>query len=113
MNGINIIAKHFCRETNLATLIIGGSFVTVFVIISLIIYWKIYKDNNSLKNIIIGCSIAMVSILALFWYLMIDGYNITHMEYTITIDDTVGFNEFNEKYEIISVNDNKYRVKEK
>ena len=113
MDGINVIAEHFCRETSVAMLIVGGAIVTILVAIALVIYWKIYKNNSSLKNFIIGCSIVILSILALFWYLMIDGYNTTHMEYTITIDDTIGFNEFNEKYEIISVNGNEYRVKEK
>ena len=113
MNGINIIAEHFCREINLATLIASGSCITVLVIVSLIVYWKIYKSNDSLKKFIIGCSIAIISTLCICWYSLVDGYNTTHMEYTITIDDTVGFNEFNEKYEIISINDNEYRVKEK
>lgn len=40
-------------------------------------------------------------------------YNTTHMEYTITIDDSVGFNEFYDKYEVISVDGEKYRVIER
>lgn len=35
------------------------------------------------------------------------------MEYIVTVDDGVGFNDFHEKYEIISTDGIEYRVVEK
>jgi hypothetical protein len=48
-----------------------------------------------------------------FWVFQINNYNKTHIEYTVTIDDSVSFDDFHEKYEIVSVNGNEYRVVEK
>lgn len=48
-----------------------------------------------------------------FWTGVINKFNTTHMEYTVIVDDSVSFNDFHAKYEIISTNGNEYRVAEK
>lgn len=65
------------------------------------------------KNTALVCfGIAVVLYIAFVGF-EIKQYNTTHMEYTITIDDSVGFNEFYDKYEVISVDGEKYRVIER
>ena len=36
-----------------------------------------------------------------------------HSEYLVTIDETVSFSEFNQKYEVIEQNGELYRIKER
>ena len=39
------------------------------------------------------------------------GATTSHTEYTVTIGDTVSYNEFTKNYEVISEDDGVYRVK--
>ena len=114
MSGITIVEQHLCRSITLGGLIAIGIFVTLLCIAILVIYKYIYKraDKNT-KITIRVCSILLIILYIVFLYFQIDGYNTTHIEYTVIIDDSVRFNEFYEKYEILFVNGNKYRVVEK
>lgn len=116
MNGVTIIAEHFCRDIDLNSLILTSIIFSIAVVAVLVIYRYAYKkslEDNSTKNIIIFSSILVVVVYIFFWYIMINDYITTHMEYTVTIDDTATFNDVYSKYEIISVNGNEYRVIEK
>lgn len=116
MNGITIITEHFCRTVELRELIISGAFTTLLICFGLFVYGFMYKNkgtSKSVKHLIIFCSALLVSAYIWFWTDQINRYNETHMEYTITIDDSVSFNDFYKKYEIVSVNGDKYRVVEK
>ena len=117
MNGITIIEEHLCRTVELPALIVMGIFITLLFVGALLFYilmWKynlLDKKKKNHTNII--CSILLVVIYAVFWAIQINGYNDTHMEYTVTIDDSVSFNDFHTKYEIVSVSGDEYRVVEK
>ena len=116
MNGITIIEEHLCRALELPALIFFGIFVTLLIGGVLSLYMTMYKTtavSKSSKIILIVCSIILIIMYAVFWVVQVNRYNNTHTEYTITIDDSVSFNDFNEKYEVISINGNEYRVVEK
>ena len=114
MNGITIIEEHLCREVEFPVLIGFGIFITLLVVGALRFYILMWKHNLfDKKTPIIICSILIVVIYVVFWVVQINGYNDTHMEYTVMIDDSVSFNDFHTKYEIISVDGNEYRVVEK
>lgn len=116
MNGINIIEEHFCRVVDLPELIRLGIFVTLLVCGALLLFRGACKHklvDKQGKNMIIIGSILLVVMYVVFWVVEINKYTDTHMEYTVTIDDSVSFNDFHTKYEIVSVNGNEYRVLEK
>ena len=115
MNGITIVAEHLCRVIELKELIVTGVFITLIICFGLFLYRFMYKTdtNESNKKLTIICSTLLVVMYICFWTFQIDKYNTTHMEYTITVDDNVSFNDFHAKYEIVSVNGNEYRVVEK
>ena len=114
MNGITIIEEHLCRATELQSLIGIGIFMTILCGgILAFYYWAIKHCDNNTKKAGQICSILISILYIITWAVQIDSYNKTHMEYTVTVDDSVSFNDFHEKYEIISVDGNEYRVKEK
>ena len=116
MNGITIVEEHLCRVVELPAFIGLGIFMTLLCVGTLLLYRFMYKHSSLGKNCkitIIVCSILVVIICVVFWVAQTINYNITHMEYTITIDDSVSFNDFHAKYAIVSVNEDEYRVVEK
>lgn len=113
MKGVTIIEEHLCRVVGLPELIGGGLFVTALFIGVLLLYRFIYKHGDkSIKPVTWLCSTAIVIIYLVFWAVMIPKYNSTHYEYTVEVDDSVSFNEFFDKYEIVSTDGNRYRVKD-
>ena len=116
MDGITIVAEHLCRVIEWGELIGFGIFITLLCIGGLLFYrwgYKHCKSNKANKITIFICSIILVIINICFWIVQINKYNTTHIEYTIIVDDSVSFNDFYEKYEIISINEDRYRVIEK
>ena len=116
MNGITIIEEHFCRQMSLPVLIFGGCVITLMCLGLLYCCWFLWKNFTKTKIEKIACLILSTFIIVMctvFWCTCINAYNTTHMEYTVTIDDTVNFNEFYERYEVISKNNDEYRIKER
>ena len=115
MNGVTIIEEHFCREAELGGLIAAGIFITLMIGGALLLYRSLYNDSldKKLKTAAIICSIALVAMFVVCWTVIINKFNTTHLEYTVIVDDSVSFNDFHAKYEIISTNGNEYRVAEK
>ena len=116
MNGITIIEEHLCRVVEFPALIGIGIFITLLFIGVLLMYRFMCKHNmmdKKGKTTAIVCSVLLVIMYVAFWVVQINHYNNTHMEYTVTVDDSVSFNDFHAKYEIVSVNGNEYRVVEK
>ena len=114
MEGITIVEKHLCRVVELQQLITICVFFTLLCIGVLALYRFIYKDtdSNANKRLAIVCSIGIVILCIVLWIHQIYNYNKTHFEYTIEVDDSVSFNDFFDKYEIVSVDGDRYRVKE-
>lgn len=116
MNGITIIEEHLCRVVEMPSLIANGIFFTLLSIGMLVLYRFMYKSGSKSKAIKIFvwcCSVAVVIMNIVFWVIQIYNYNETHFEYTIEVDDSVGFNDFFDKYEIVSVDGDRYRVTER
>lgn len=115
MNGVTIIEEHLCRVVEMPELICVGIFITLLFIGALLLYRLIYKCNMANKKdkiATIVCSAFLVIVYVVFCVVQINHYNNTHMEYTVTVDDSVSFNDFHAKYEIVSVDGDRYRVKE-
>ena len=75
-------------------------------------YYSRGKDKVDLYGGIITLILAVISFL-LFIYGLLPSQKVAYTEYQVTIDDSVSFNEFTEKYEIIDSDGKIYTVKEK
>lgn len=116
MDGITIVSEHLCRVVELPALIGIGILITLLCCCALLLYRFMYKHSlvdKKGKTTTIVCSMLIVVMYVAFWIIQINQYNKIHMEYTVTVDDSVSFNDFHAKYEIVSVNGNEYRVVEK
>ena len=116
MNGITIIEEHFCRQMSLPAVIFGGCTMTVMCISLLSLCGFMVKTLAATKiEKILYWLLSKFTIVACiaFWFFCINAYNTTHIEYTVILDDTVNFNEFYERYEVISENNDEYRIKER
>ena len=114
MKGITIIEEHLCRVVELRQLIALGIFFTLLCVGVLAFYRYTYKDakNKCTKRLIIACSIGIVIICIILWAHQIYNYNNIHYEYVVEVDDTVTFNDFFDRYEIVYADGDIYRVKE-
>ena len=116
MNGVTIIEEHLCRVVEMPLLIGIEIFMSLLIIGVLALYRWMYKnsiEDKKTKILVWCCSIALIVVYIVTWAVQISNYNKTHMEYTVTVDDSVSFNDFHAKYEIISINGDEYRVVEK
>lgn len=116
MNGVAIVSEYLCRAVELGELIGMGIFITLLYSVVFCCYKFAYKYSLMDKKSKITMVVSLILLVALyiwFWIFQINKYNTIHMEYTVTIDDYVSFNDFYEKYEIISVNEDEFRVMEK
>jgi hypothetical protein len=115
MTGINIIEEHIYRELDTGSVIITVGLVLLTIMVAVIVNLDVFRGKSTIVKIITLIVSLVLTIFFIGGYvnILIESYNKTYVEYTVTIDDTVGFNEFNNKYEIITVNGNEYRVREK
>ena len=116
MKGITIIEEHLCRTVDTPSLIGLGIFMTLLCGGVIVFFRWLYKSNStsqSDKKTIWCCSVVLIIVYIALWVSLICNYNTTHIEYTVIIDDSVSFNDFYEKYEIVSVNNDEFRVLEK
>ena len=113
MNGITIIEEHLCRVVELPALLGVCIFITLLCIGILAFYAWVVKNCIVNKKLVTICSALIIIIYIITLVIPINSYNEPHMEYTITVDDSVSFNDFYAKYEIISVDGDEYRVVEK
>ena len=114
MYGITIVEEHLCRVVELPQLITICVFFTLLCVGIIALYRFIYKytDRNAEKRAAAVCSVGIVIMCVVLWTHQIYNYNKTHFEYTVEVDDSVSFNDFFDKYEIVSVDGDRYRVKE-
>ena len=110
MNGVEILSSETIYNTILPEwcLVLGliGAFMSIYVTIQL------FGDGYD-----IAPWISLVVVVAFTVVAILSGIsnknNIDHIEYKVTIDDSVSMNEFLDKYEIIDQEGKIYTVKER
>lgn len=110
MNGVEILNSETMYNTILPGWIgvIGFMMIVVFVISAG--YFGLYRRISAT---IIYCILTVCGV-ALMTLAMLSNHNsINHIEYKVTIDDSVLMNEFLDKYEILDQEGKIYTVKEK
>jgi len=111
MDGITILSEYTYNKMTLNRCILSSCGLIFLFIIIVIVSYKAYKEDHSLLEFIITLIIALFFISsAIVSY--INDYKITYTDYDVTIDDSVGFNEFYESYEIVSKDEDVYTIRE-
>lgn len=114
MDGVTILSEMSVRGEELWRIVVFC--IVSIAAISLMImdnvrYWHYSSWPTRITGIIrmlfVGALLSMFTIAACV------SYNTPSTEYKVNIDDSVGFNEFNSRYEIISQDGDTYTVIEK
>lgn len=120
LDGINILQEHFCRKVTLSSVI----FTSILVISLAVLYISILRfgtrkrlfgpatDSRSFKIFAVVSSVVLVCLVISCILTYCRDYLTTWYEYSVTVNDSVGFNEFFDKYEIVSQDGDIYRIKE-
>ena len=115
LDGINVLQEHFCRELSLASCIFVSvltiSLATFYIIYSVCVS-KNLNGTRSFNTFLVVARIIVICVAIACVIASCCSYLNTWQEYSVTIDDSVKFNEFFDKYEIISQNGYIFRIKE-
>lgn len=110
IDGITVLAQH--SPAVLGSLIVGIIlFATVAIFFVTLVF--ISLRSKEWKASILCCVVAVIFLYGI--YLLIEDTRSAqeNIEYIVTIDDSVSFKEFYNKYEIIEVNGDLYTIKER
>lgn len=104
MDGVTILTEH-----TVSNLTASGIFFTILLTALALMLLCLAHDGGGCLFWTIGTATIIVAFLS--WCAVWYGATTSHTEYTVTIDDTVSYNEFTKTYEIVSEEDGIYRVK--
>lgn len=114
MDGVTILSEMSVRGEELWVVIVWVLLTIVYIVAMI---WNNVEDwhysgwGTRIMGIICALMVgALISIIAVG---LCYAYNTFHTEYKITIDDSVSFNEFTERYKIISQDGDVYTVLDK
>lgn len=112
IDGVTILATETIGNKGILLFVIGvcGFITLMFFILAFI---EIMKGNFGPVILLLLVSL----LLGTTFGVLLDEYRdydeIKHVEHVVTIDDSVGFKEFYNKYEILGVNGDLYTIKER
>ena len=110
MTGVEILSSETIYNTIFPAWVLAVSLFSLFVLAALTTYW--FCEERVLMAVL-GI-IALVGCIAIATMACTSNKNdINHIEYKVTIDDSVSMNEFLEKYEILDQEGKIYTVKER
>ena len=113
MDGVTILSEISCRGTDLFAVIVSYSmviFAAMYCMSGIVETWRYF---HRFVNYVFVCGALLFIGGILFVSVGLTcRYKTFHTEYTVMVNDTVGFNEFYNHYDIISQDGDIYRVKE-
>lgn len=114
MDGVTILSEMSVRGVEMWQ-IIGVTLVGIIGIVALVRnlvggwQYSVWRDNLVLAIIHAGLILFVVNLVAIVYA----DYDNVYTSYNVCIDDSVSFNEFNSRYEIISQDGDVYTVIER
>ena len=114
MDGVTILSEMSVRGESLGIVIVWWLLTIVYVvgmIMDNVENWRYFGLRSKITTIL--CTLLVSSFIFMIGVGLCAEYNTFHTEYEVTIDDSVGFNEFNSQYEIISQDGDVYTVIER
>lgn len=114
MDGVTILSEASCRGAELSQVIAGLCWIVVMlpIIHSTVDLWR-EKGPWIIKGIISSLALFVVLIFSLIAICVCNEYLTFHTEYEVIVDDSVGFNEFYNHYEIIYQDGDIYTIRER
>ena len=109
MNGVEILSSEAVYSTLLPEWWFVVGFLLTLIIAGIGVCCIARYDNASLVCTITCCVCFVLALLGL----IPDRNNVHHIEYKVTIDDSVSMNEFLDKYEILDQEGKIYTVRER
>lgn len=112
MEGVIVHAEHVYRETPV------GAVVFIFVIAAVCIAWacletiKEFRTKGGRRLLCAAMLAATLLFLGVFCTSTLNSMFTIHTDKIVTIDDTVCFNEFFDRYEIVGQDGKLYTVRE-
>ena len=110
MNGVEILSSETIYNTILPEWCIALGFI-LGIAFAVATIFTVLDDHNILACICLVMIIASIVVACLGG--TISKTDINHIEYKVTIDDSVSMNEFLDKYEILDQEGKIYTVKER
>ena len=110
MNGVEILSSEAIYNTFLPEWCIAIGFILI-VTFAALMAWNIAEERFGLMLI------CLVLLIGSFFVMILSDtdnkHDVNHIEYKVTIDDSVSMNEFLDKYEILDQEGKIYTVKER
>lgn len=130
MSGLHIITEHIVNNGNKTDIIpaiffffVAFTMILGVVAVSIIAFEWLIDKNKDIDDILVSiCLIlmgfALIIMCVFFVRIGLEFFECaldktTHMEYTVTIDEELNYLEFTERYEILSEENEIYRIREK
>ena len=110
MNGVEILSQEIIYNTILPGYVLGIGFVTIIILAAFLGLCLGYE--KWIATIIVSI-LLIPSMIVITLSSISDKTDINHIEYKVTIDDSVSMNEFLDKYEILDQEGKIYTVKER
>lgn len=111
MDGVIIHAEHVYRESSLEIVIFLAILLIAMIAIFFLAALKAFQKKSKDKWFFFTMVIVSTVFSGVFFPMAVTDYQTIHKDYVVTVDDSVGFNEFNNTYEIISQDGSLYTVR--
>lgn len=111
MDGVTILSEMSVRGANLGFVITWILLTIACIVMRIWDYidnWHYFGWGSRMFGII--CTLMIGALTSMVAVGLVSEYNTFHTEYMVTINDSVGFNEFNSRYEIVSTDGDIYTV---
>ena len=118
MEGVTILSINTYTIPLWIIIFLAGG-ITVIAAITLAFSWRTIRNGPMQNSTVIPCILSAVTIcviagLMIIWTTLFANDNRTSTEYTVSVDSSVDFDEFKEKYIIIAEHDDgTFTVKER
>lgn len=111
MEGVDILSQEIIYNTIIPVEFMFLGFAITLVFYALFVY---ALSEGRAVLFVVSIILTLVCLIgSLFLCLTPNKYDISHIEYKVTIDDSVSFSEFNAKYEILDQEGKIYTVRER
>jgi hypothetical protein len=114
MDGVTILSEMSVRGESLGIVMVWWLLTIAYIVVMIIDnveHWHYSGWRSRIVSII--CALMVSSLILMIAVCLCVEYSTFHTEYEVTIDDSVGFNEFTDRYKIVSKDCDVYTVIEK
>lgn len=112
MDGITIIEEITHHPHSIGNIIVVCLLLTAIAVLGIVVLLGNKATTTSVRIAQIIATVLVCLLIVCIWVVEFSHYNQTTTRYKVTIDDTVSYNEFTSKYNVIKKDGNVYLVEE-